>query len=376
MKMPSQLRVLPLLCLLAGAVSAQAPYSSTLTAGTGLVTIPVAWVSPATGDFFLTSSARSVRDAGFVPKASGSRWDFNESVELHLGGRASVGMALYDPATSQVGAFGQVVLVRQSDGGPQWLPSLALGVRNLGSSKYQDRYVTGNNRVAAAVGGVSGERGVFNGSPTVFGVATRDFTVARASAAVSVGFGNGLFREDGQLGDAYNTQGTLVSGLFFGGRMVFPFGDGNRFALMGENDGFDFNVGANVSVGNVTVGVYATEVEEQKSARPAGQLANFTKVGVLLGYNASLPGMVRGSRQRAEAAEAKLALRRLEQEVTQRRIITERLVADLARATQAADAAATAERQRLIRQLEAEQAALKAAADRLEALTRKPPEAR
>ena len=67
-------------------------------------------------------------------------------------------------------------------------------------------------------------------------------------------------------------------------------------------------------------------------------------------------------------------MRRLEQEVEQRRAITRRLVADLAKATQAADAAAVAERAKLTRQLEVERAALKAAADKLDALTRKPPE--
>ncbi len=379
--MSISLRFLAILCLAAGEASAQSdrapqPYTSTLIHGAGLVTIPVAWISPGTGDFFLAVSGRAVRDAGIIPKPSGSRWEMTESVELHLAGRLSVGISLYDPTTMQVGAFGQVLLVQQPESGPKWLPSVAIGVRNLGSSKYQDRFVTGYERAVDAYGGVRGDTGVFNGSPTIFGVATRELHLEKFDLAGSIGYGTGLFKNDGLLGYRYNGVGTIVSGLFFGGRVVRTFGNGRRLTLMGENDGFDFNVGGIVSLGNFNIGLTASEVEERKITPPAGQLANFTKVGFLVSYNASFQGMLRGSKQRAGAAEANLALRRLEQEITQRRVITDRLVADLAKASQAADAAAVAERQRLVRQLEAEQAALKAAAERLEALTRKPPETR
>lgn len=70
-----------------------------------------------------------------------------------------------------------------------------------------------------------------------------------------------------------------------------------------------------------------------------------------------------------------LALRRLEQEIAQRRLVTARLVTELQNASAAADKAAVAERDRLRKALEAERAALKAAADRLEQLQqKKPPE--
>jgi uncharacterized coiled-coil protein SlyX len=36
----------------------------------------------------------------------------------------------------------------------------------------------------------------------------------------SVGYGNGLFREDGGLGDQYNNSGTIARGLFLAGRLV------------------------------------------------------------------------------------------------------------------------------------------------------------
>jgi hypothetical protein len=103
-------------------------------------------------------------------------------------------------------------------------------------------------------------------------------------------------------------------------------------------------------------------------------LANFSKLSVMIGYTASLPGIIRGNRQRAEMADAQLELRRLEQEIAQRRATTRRLVTALGKAATAADAATGAQQAQLLRQLQAEQAALKAAAERLEAMQRRPPE--
>ena len=355
---------------------APAAYSSTLTFGTGLVTIPVAWVSPQSGDLFMAASMRTIRQGGIRPKAGDSRWDFTETIEAHLGGRLSLGLSLYDPGSVQMGGFAQVLVARQPTFGSRWRPAIAVGVRNVGSSKYQDRFVTGSERAVDVLGdaGITGDRGTFNASPTAYVVATREFRVSRSSFSASLGYGNGLFKEDGGLGETYSVRGTLVPGLFMGGRLAIPVGQNGQLSLMLEDDGFDLNAGANLTFGSLSLGVFVTELEEQKGTPSGDQLANFTKLGVSMAYNASLPGIIRGSAQRARAAEADRALRRLEQEIAQRQIISRQLVADLAKATQAADAAAVAQRQRLVKQLEAEQAALKAAAARLDALTRKPPE--
>lgn len=360
-----------------------AAYGSTLTFGTGLVSIPVAWVSPGSGDLFAAFSARAIGEGAIEPGVTRSPWDLTGSLEAHLGGKVAVGAALYGTRRQQMGAFARVMVVQQpaaNTTGPRWRPSIAIGVRNLGSSKYQDRFVTGDRRAVDLVGGVRTDsagrtgRGVFNGSPTLYAVATRDFAFTRSSASFSVGYGNGLFKETGGLDSVYNRAGTIAKGLFLGGRLVVPSGDDGIFSFMLENNGFDWNGGVSLTLGHLAAGVYMTEMEETNGIPDDKPLANFRKTAVSFSYNASLPGIIAGSTRRAEAAEAQVALRRLEQEIAQRRLITSRLVAELNKAAKAADAATASERNALLRQIEAERAALKSAAERLDQLQKKPPE--
>lgn len=360
-----------------GSAPAPAPYGSTLTFGTGLVSIPVAWVSPGSGDLFVSASARAIGAGSYQPKASGSLWDLTESLEAHIGGRFAIGAALYGAEHQQVGAFGQVLLLEQPESGPRWLPSLAFGVRNVGSSKYQDRFVTGDRRLVDVLpdSGRATNRGVFNASPTVYGVATREFQFAQNSASITVGYGNGLFKETGGLDTVNSKSGTIAPGLFLGARLAVPQGDNGLFSFMVENNGFDWNAGANFTLGHLSVGLYLTELEEGKGGVPDNHaLANYTKTALSFSYNASLPGIIDGSTQRADAAEAQLELRRLEQEIAQRRARTRYLVAELTRVAVATDAGAKSEQETLLKQLDAERAALKSASKRLDDLQKKPPE--
>jgi len=369
-----------LLATIAFAAGAQAqdarptvPYSSTITFGSGLINIPTAWVSGTSGDLLASVSSRSIGTGSLVPKAEGSLWDMTMSLEAHLAGRFSVGASLYGTKYQQVGAFGQVLVYRQGELNPN-LPSIALGVRNLGSSAYQDRFVTGGQRVidvlttARRVG-----KGKIDGSPTFYGVATREFKFEKNSASFSIGYGSGLFRNDGGLDTVYNKSGTIVRGLFLGGRMVVPTGQNSQLAFIAENDGWDYNAGALLTFGHVTAGLYVTEIEEAKGVPDNSPVANFTKVALVIGYNANIPDIIRGSAKRAEAAEADLQARRLKQEIAQRRVHAEDLVASLMRAQQGADKAAAAQRAQLQKQLETEQEAMRRAADRLQKLQREKP---
>jgi hypothetical protein len=357
-------------------------YSSTLTFGTGLVTIPVAWISPGNGDLFSSMSLRNIGTGPSGSAADDGAWDATQTIDAHLAKRFSVGLSLYGTKHQQFAFSGQWLALQQAAYGMGWLPSVAVGVRNFGSSKYQDRFVTGQRRALDVYGenAAVGDRGVINGAPTVYGVATREVGLgSRASASLSVGWGNGLFKEDGGLDTAYNRKGTLAPGLFLGGRVAIPIGNNAHLSLMGDNNGFDWNVGANYTLGFLSFGVYVSEVESMNSKAPAtytGRLANYSKFAFNISYNASLPGIFLGSRQRAEAADAQLELRRLSQEIAQRRATTRALAAALSKAATAADAAARGQQSALEKQLEAERIALKAAADRLEALQKKPPEPR
>ncbi|MCC7196333.1 MAG: hypothetical protein IT356_12330 [Gemmatimonadaceae bacterium] len=373
--------LLPLIAATADAQgsSYQAPlpaYGSTLTFGTGLASIPVAWVSPADGDLFASISARAVGAGSYRPSAGGSLWDLTQSLELHLRGRISFGGSLYSTRTQQVGGFGQFLLVEQRTDRDTWVPAIAIGARNIGSSRYQDRFVTGERRIVDVLGdtGLRGGRGVYNGSPTAYLVATREFRYASGGASVTVGYGNGLFRETGGLGSLNSTRGTILPGLFAGYRYVVPAGEGGEMTFMLENNGFDWNAGLRFTLGHVSGGIYLTELEEAKGVPDNGALANFTKAAIAFSYNASLPSIVRGSTQRAEAAEARLELKRIEQEIEQRRLITRRLVEQLQTAARVADDASRKQQQLLIRQLDAEREALKDAQKRLDELGKKPPE--
>lgn len=377
-RIASVLKVVTALTLAAESVAAQssvAPYTSTLTYGTGLVTIPVAWVSPESGDLYVSVSARAIGEGTYQIKSTGSLWDLTPSIEAHLGGRLSLGASLYSTKNQEVGGFGQLLLVKQPESGSRWLPSLAVGFRNLGSSKYQDRYVTGDQRVLDAVPAAQRNgRGVIDGSPTIYGVATREFVFGNSSASLTAGFGNGLFANDGGLDTIYNKSGTLVKGGFLGARLATPVGEKGHLNFMLENNGWDWNLGAALTLGHLTVGLYMTELEEEKGTPDNRLLANYTKTALAFSYNASIPGIVDGSTQRAEYAEARLALRRLEQEVAQRKAMTTKLIAELQRVGNALDKSSSTERDSLLKQLEAERAALKAAQERLDALSKKPPE--
>ncbi len=356
-----------------------APYGSTLTFGTGLVNIPTAWVSPTSGDLFASLSLRAFNSDGrFVPVPQDSRYDFNESIEAHFAGRVSLGLSVYSLGNQQFGGFGQVLLLQQPTYGPRWLPSIAVGFRNLGSSKYQDRFVTGNARVADVNGGNNAAtgHGVFDGSPSLFAVATREFQFSRNSASVTVGYGNGLFANRAGLGYAYSQNGTIAKGLFMGARYAIPTSDNSALTLMAEDDGFDVNAGASYTYNHISVGLFATELDESTLTKVPGSIANFTKYGFRISYNASIPEIINGSRERSQAAEAQLESRRLRQEIAQREMHSAQLQASLAKAQASAEKSAADERARLTKQLEAERDAMKKAAYRLDALQKagaKPP---
>jgi hypothetical protein len=352
-------------------------YGSSLLFGTGLVNIPVAWVSPSTGDLFASVSARAIGAGSLAPKATGSVWDLTESLELHLAGRLSLGGSLYSTTHAAFGGFAKLLVVKQPSEGERWIPSIAVGVRNLGSSAYEDRFATGDRRVADVLpdSGHAKGLGKINGSPSAYVVMTRDYLFQDKSASLSLGYGNGLFANNGGLDTVYNKRGTIVKGLFIGGRVVVPSGRLSTITFMAENDGWDWNAGALVTFAHVSVGLYLTELEESKGVPDNKPVANFTKVALLFSYNASLPDIIRGSQQRAEAAEAQIETKRLIQEIAQRTVRMTEMQAQMAKAQQGADKAAAAELEALQKRLEAERDAMKKASDRLDQLQKvgKPP---
>jgi hypothetical protein len=351
-------------------------YTPTLTFGTGLINAPAAWVSPNHGDIWVATSARGFNQGTLSPRPNGSIWDLTLTADAHLFGRLSLGGSIYGTNNQQMGAHASVLLYRQQ-ADEKWLPSVAVGVRNLGASARQDRYVTGDKRVVDALPAAQrAASGVINGNPSVYGVATREFTGEHTSIGLTAGYGTGLFKNDGGMDTVYNKSGTLASGLFLGSRLAIEMSKTSTMSVIVENDGWDWNAGVVITTGPLTVGLMATELEETKGIPANEPLANWTKTNLMIGYNGSIPEIIRGSRQRAEAVELELEARRLRREVTQRETRMRELNEQIARASLRADAEAKAQRAALEKALEQEREAAKRASDRLQQVKpgTKPPE--
>jgi len=352
-------------------------YTPTLTFGTGLINAPVAWVSPEHGDIWAAVSARGLNQGSLSPRPNGSIWDLTLTADAHLFGRLSLGGSVYSTSNQQVGAHASFLLYRQH-ADFKWLPSLAVGVRNIGASARQDRFVTGTKRVVDVLPAAQrAAAGVIDGNPSVYGVMTREFTSDKGSLGLTVGYGTGLFKNTGGIPDTvYNRHGTLTPGLFLGSRLSVPVSKTSVMSLIVENDGFDWNAGAVVTAGPLTIGLMMTELEETKGIPDNEPLANWSKTSFSIGYRGSIPEIIRGSRQRAEAVELELEARRLRREVQQREKRMAELNVQIARANQRADAEALAQRAALEKALEQEREAAKRAADRLQQVKpgAKPPE--
>ncbi len=351
-------------------------YAPTLTFGTGLINAPAAWVSPSHGDIWVSTSARGFNQGTLSPRPNGSIWDLTLTADAHLFGRLSVGGSIYGTNNQQVGAHAALLLYRQHPD-VKWLPSLAVGVRNVGASARQDRYVTGVKRVVDVLpASQRGAKAIIDGSPTVYGVVTREFSWDGGALGLTAGFGTGLFRNDGGMDTVYNRNGTLAEGIFVGSRLALPLSRTSTMSLLVENDGWDWNAGVVFTSGPLTIGLMATELEETKGIPDNEPLANWTKTNLIFGYTGSIPEIIRGSRQRAEAVELELEARRLRREVAQRDVRMRELNAQIARARLRADAEALAQRAALEKALEQEREAAKRAADRLQQVKpgTKPPE--
>ena len=72
------------------------PYPATLQFGTGLITIPVAWVSPRNTDAWLNTSGRYTPTFPDAPVKQGfaSLWNTNIATEVHLAGRVAAGISV------------------------------------------------------------------------------------------------------------------------------------------------------------------------------------------------------------------------------------------------------------------------------------------
>ena len=298
----------------AGTANAQQSYPQTLYWGSGLIDIPVAWVAPLTGDMAINYGAKSFRRDPVRTQINYSG-TVNSQLEMSLAlfGRLDLGYAAYS-SNPEYGGYARAVLLKDTDapisGFARWLvPSLAVGVRNVGSYKHIDRFGIGyellppNGQTQNATHVADSLHQKFNTSGTVYGVATKGFSLreirptwANVDVSLTVGYGNGLFKDDGGLGAAYAKHAT--GGAFYGAKVGWDVARNTQLALMAENNAWDYNAGAALTYRGVQLGAYLTEIgagsATNNGSAAAASVYNYQKFAFTLGWQSNLFALLRG----------------------------------------------------------------------------------
>jgi hypothetical protein len=349
-------------------------YPSTLTYGTGLIDIPVAWVSPNSGDIWVTASGKYTNYCSTNCTINfADKLNTNLSFDTHWKQRFSVGLSVYSQ-NPNYGFYGQVLAYKQQPD-KAW-PSLAIGFRNLGPDTHEDRFLVGNDIYVSPSGGITDTVPTyakhFHTMPTVYAVATKDFSAgSNGAASFSLGYGSGLFYDDGKLGHSYNDKGTIVKGLFLGARYALRTSENSNVTILAENNGWDWNAGVVGSWRGISLGLYGTELEEGGKNPSKGSLYtvyNYTKFNMSLGYSGNLHDIAHGTILRARIGELEQEQLRLRAQIAQRQHKIEELQGSLQKAQGGELAEVAKRREQLDAQIQEEQEAIKRAEDRLNQL--------
>ena len=298
------------------AADAQHDFPQTLYWGSGLIDIPVAWVSPITGDFALGfSGKRFSRDPVTTKLNYDDRMNSQLTLSTALFGRLEGGVAFFS-SNPEYGFFVRGVLVTEDDlvarGGMfRWLPAVAVGARNLGKYSHVDRFGIGYRLLPPTPEDPNAEHAPdslhlnFDTAPTLYAVATKSLVLNQirdgwpaVSLSLTAGAGNGLFSDDGGLGDAYasNSRG----GFFYGATVDIPASNDLRFTLLAENNAWDFNIGASAAYRGLRAGVYVTELGAGSApSTESGDLSsqgfyNYRKFAFTLGWQSNILALFQG----------------------------------------------------------------------------------
>ena len=368
-----------LLTLATGAgAQQQDAFPQTLHWGTGLINVPVAWISPRNADLRVLASGKDIPwhfEPGDMTFAT--RLNTNIAMETHWLGRFTVGLSVYSQ-NPQWGFFGSVLVLRENQFG--FSPALAIGARNVGPNKHEDRYLVGHDIELDTTRSEYVEviaRPGFNTAPSLYAVASKDFPLGPFGPAglpavlgVSLGWGNGLFSDDGGMGDAYNEGGTLVPGLFLGGRLAAHPTENTLVHLLLENDAWDWNLGVVGDWRGISLGFYVTELEEGGRVETGYQTYNYRKWNVSLGYTGNIIDISRGVLLRTRITDLMREQTRLRAEIEQRNRRIRGLEAALLRAQAGELADIERRRQELESQVREEREAIRRAMERLEEIQR------
>jgi hypothetical protein len=331
-------------------------YPVTLRYGTGLIDIPTAWVSPTNGDIWISASGTDIPACTSPCNLSTSeKWNTNLTIDTHWMHLFSVGFSLYSN-NPEWGFFGQVLALKEDPS--TWRPNIAIGFRNLGPYTHEDRLLIGHDVAIDSGGGTTPINPAwsqgFKTAPTFYGVVTKDWTAGSTGTfGATLGYGTGIFSDNGGLGTNYNDKGTIVKGLFLGARYAFRPSENTALNFMLENNGWDWNAGVVGAWRGIFLSFAASELEEGSMSPSKGSLYtvyNYTKFNVALGFSTNLFLASKGQVVRAEVSELQREQASLNAEIAQR----EQKIASLEVQLQKAQAGELAEVSKRREQLDAQ----------------------
>jgi hypothetical protein len=318
----------------ASPAAAQDAFPQTLRWGTGLIDIPVAFVSPLSGDFGLTLSGTTYSTSPVLPRYSESL-SKQGAFDVALLGRLELGVSAYSTDPEE-GFFWQALLLNQADfhhGLWSLLPSIAVGMRNIGPYDHIDRFGRGyaESPVAGATAPHLAADSIHDGfetANTVYGVATKSVSIGSpepgwtsVGLSLSVGYGDGLFTNHGTI-PVQDYASARTGGIFFGVNADLHPGINTVVTLMAENDAWENNVGAAVTFRGLRAELALTDVTggsaKPVAANPATALYNYTKVNFSLGWQGNLLGLLHGSLLEDRVARLRAEHKRLEAEIARR----------------------------------------------------------
>ncbi len=305
---------LALVCGGASRADAQQDFPQTLYWGSGLIDIPVAWVAPITGDFAINYSGKQFDVDPSAPKLNYSD-ELNSQLtfSMSFAGRVEVGLAAFSSNPEQ-GFFGRGLILREEDyrgrgGAARFLPSFAVGVRNVGPYGNIDRFGVGYSLLPPTADDPDARHVVdslhtrFKTNNSVYGVLTKGVSLAEirpswpdVNFSVTVGYGNGLFEDDGELGDRYSARST--GGLFYGLKSDFEPGPNTVLTLMAEHNAWDFNLGGSLYYRGLRAGLYVTELaaggKSQEAGNDASAFYNYSKLAFTIGLQSNIFALIKG----------------------------------------------------------------------------------
>ena len=287
-------------------------YPQTLYWGSGLIDIPVAWVAPVSGDFAINYGGKSLQPDPNEPKINWSdRVNSQFVLSLSGWGRVDLGYAAFS-SNPEYGFFWRALALREEDWGQSrwasWLgPSVAVGMRNIGKYGHIDRFGIGyvmlpgaNNNMQHLVDSL--HQG-FNTDNTFYGVLSKGWALRQfrtswpdMDLAVSIGYGNGLFKNDGGLGSAYSTHKT--GGLFYGLKTDFNAAPHTLVSFLAENNAWDWNLGVVGTYRGMQLGAYWTEVgagSPSPSTSAAGNLYGYSTFSFTVGWQSNVFALLKGN---------------------------------------------------------------------------------